>query len=114
MITEEAEQRSVAQYLDLLGLIWFHPPNGGHRNKVSAAKMKAQGQKPGVPDIIILSPPPVNPNAKGVAIELKRVKGGTLTPEQKRWLSDMSDLGWITQRCNGAGAVVDYLRELGY
>lgn len=111
---EEVEQRAVAQYLDLLGILWCHCPNGGHRNKVSAGKMKAQGQKPGVPDILIFSPPPINPTAKGVAIELKRIKGGTLSPDQKRWLSDLSDIGWITKRCNGSGEAIDFLRELGY
>lgn len=28
----------------------FAVPNGGHRNKVAASKLKAEGVKPGVPD----------------------------------------------------------------
>jgi hypothetical protein len=112
--TEEQEQRAVAQFLDLIGVVWFHPANGGMRNKIVAAKLKGQGVKAGVPDIIILSPPPANPKAKGVAIELKRLKGGSLSPEQRRWLVDMDDLGWVAQRCNGAGEAIDFLRGLGY
>jgi hypothetical protein len=112
--TEEQEQIAVAQFLDLLGVVWFHPPNGGLRSKATAARLKAQGVKAGVPDIIILSHPPRFRGARGVAIELKRVKGGQLSPEQMRWMDDMSGLGWIVKRCNGAGEAIDFCRELGY
>lgn len=114
MITEDQEQQDLANYLDLTGLLWCHVPNGGMRNKAVAGKLKAQGVKSGVPDVLVFSPPPNFPGSRGVAIELKRVKGGTLSTEQKNWLDNLANLGWIAQCCNGCGDAIDLLRELGY
>ena len=57
----------------------FAIPNGGLRNKITAARMKREGVKAGVPDIQII--------AKGGAsalIELKASKG-SLNEAQKDW-----------------------------
>lgn len=54
---EEAIQTQAADYLDRFlpdDALFWHTPNGGLRNKIVAAKLKAQGVKPGVPDICIL------------------------------------------------------------
>ena len=93
---------------------WFHPPNGGHRNVVVAKKLKAQGVKRGVPDVMIVDRPPANPKNVGVAIELKRRKGGSLTKEQKRWLRILSEKGWAVAVCRGADEAIKFLEELGY
>ena len=112
--TEDQEQAAVAKFLDLLGVTWCHVPNGGFRNKATAARLKIMGVKAGVPDIFIFTPPPMFPNSNGVAIELKRVKGGTLSPEQKHWLESLNEYGWFARRGNGSGEVVDFCRRLGY
>ena len=55
--SEEMIQIAVAQFLDLAlpnDAVWFHVPNGGQRHGAVAGKLKAQGVKPGVPDIFIL------------------------------------------------------------
>lgn len=114
MITEDQEQAAAAQYLDLIGVLWCHPPNGGHRNKIVAAKLKKHGAKPGVPDILIFTPPPKCPQYRGVAIELKRMKGGVLSQSQKDWIYDLTECGWLVKRCNGSGEVVDFCKELGF
>ena len=36
--------------------VWFHPPNGEWRDKRTAAKLKAMGVKPGVPDFVLIAP----------------------------------------------------------
>ena len=36
--------------------LMYHIPNGGSRNKAEAARLKAQGVKPGVPDICLPVP----------------------------------------------------------
>ena len=111
---EETEQRVLAQWLDMHKINWFHPPNGGHRNVVVAKKLKAQGVKRGVPDVMIVDRPPANPKNVGVAIELKRRKGGSLTKEQKRWLRILSEKGWAVAVCRGADEAIKFLEELGY
>ena len=112
--TEDQEQAAVAKFLDLIGVTWCHVPNGGARSKATAGRLKAHGVKAGVPDVLIFTPPPKRPGAVGVAIELKRVRGGRLSEEQKHWLEKLSVVGWITGRCNGAGEVIDFCKAMGY
>lgn len=66
--SEDNFQKSVARYLDMIGAFWFHCPNGGSRNGIEAAKLKAMGVKPGIPDCLILDQ---RRGYSGLAIELK-------------------------------------------
>lgn len=49
----------------------FAVPNGGKRDKITAGKLKAEGVKPGVPDIFV---PITTPKRAGLFIEMKRTK----------------------------------------
>lgn len=116
---EEFEQRTLAAWLDSRfvdgeRVLWTHAPNGGHRNAVAGARLKRQGTKAGVPDALIFTPPPSRPEARGVALELKRVSGGRLSREQREWLERLERLGWITLVCKGATVAQSALKELGY
>lgn len=111
---EEIEQRTLAQWLDMHGIAWFHPPNGGDRNQIVGRKLKIQGVKRGVPDVMIVDPPPLYPSNVGTAIELKRRKGGHLTDEQKEWLETLQERGWATAVCRGADEAIQFLESLGY
>lgn len=95
--------------LDML----FAVPNGGLRSKAAAGKLKAEGVKPGVPDVCL----PV-PSADGQAaclwIELKRLKGGRLSEAQNAWIERLSGTpGHRVQVCRGwveaARAIAAYL-----
>ena len=76
---EELEQRAVIQWSELYQeLRWLHHiPNGGHRHKVTAAKLKAMGVKSGVLDLFL---PVVRLPYHGLYIEMKN-------PETKSKLS---------------------------
>ena len=52
--------------------IIFAIPNGGLRNKVTAAKLKAEGVLAGVPDLFIATP---NSTHSGLFIEMKAGRG---------------------------------------
>jgi hypothetical protein len=112
--TEEMEQRKLAQYLDARGLLWCAVPNGGHRNPIVGARLKAQGVKPGVPDILIFTPPRGMFGIVGVAIELKRANGvpSDLTPEQKQWLRDLEAVSWCAGAMYGADDAIRKLEPL--
>ncbi len=56
-------------------------PNGGHRHKAVAAKMQAEGVKPGVPDIFL--PVPRN-GYHGMYLEMKWGEN-KLTDRQTEW-----------------------------
>jgi len=111
---EAEEQEKLANYLDMKKLIWCHVPNGGNRNVVTGAKLKKQGTKRGVPDVLIFEPPAKRPHRDkaGVAIELKRQKGGRLTKHQKEWLEKLKKCNWVTRRCNGADQAIDLIEKL--
>lgn len=75
--TEADEQKAVIQWCILMEGRWpeleyiYHVPNGGSRNAREAANLKAQGVKPGVPDLEL----PVARGAyTGLHIELKHGK----------------------------------------
>jgi len=64
--TEDQFQISVAQFLDIKGLLWFHPANerktkkyqlkSGKEISLEGLLLKKKGVKPGVSDNIILEP----------------------------------------------------------
>lgn len=80
---------------------FFHVPNGGARSKAAAGKLKAAGVRPGVPDYLL----PVAVRGvdfwRGLAIELKRTKGGAASSEQSDWLAHLDDEGWRVAICKG-------------
>ena len=112
--TEEQEQIAVVEYMELLGLRYTHAANGANKSKAVAGKMKAAGQSAGFPDLIIVTPPPCFPAARGVAIEMKRKKNGRVTQEQRNWLDYMESVGWIARVCYGADEAIDFINSLWY
>ena len=73
---------------------FFAIPNGGKRLIKVASELKAEGVKRGVPDLYF-------PRLK-LWIEMKKVKGGSLSKEQKEWrdyLTDVCGDTWFC--CNG-------------
>lgn len=64
-------------------------PNGGHRTAAQAGKLKAEGVKPGVPDLDL---PCARGGFFGLRIEVKK-PGGTLSPEQVHWMAALEREG---------------------
>jgi hypothetical protein len=110
---EAAEQQLLAAWLNLRGVLWCHVPNGEWRHWNIAKKLKAVGVMPGVPDILVFSPPP-REVARGVAIELKRVGVRRCSADQARWLEALGHAGWLTKVASGAHEAVEWLMCLGY
>ena len=74
-----------------------HIPNGGHRNKIVAVRLRREGVKSGVPDICL--PAPRN-GYHGLYIEMKSVDG-KLRKEQKEWLERLGKNGYLAVVCHG-------------
>lgn len=122
MLTESAEQRRLAKWLDVaVGAYgWMHCPNEGRRKHGKQATML--GLKKGFPDLIVF-PAPHAPvvfngrilsNVRGVALELKRADGGTgLSPEQARWFRELQRNGWHVILAAGAEHAVLQLQAVG-
>jgi len=112
--TEDQEQAALVDWLKLHNILFAHVPNGGARDKVTGAILKRLGVSRGCPDILIFDHPPLEPDCIGVAIELKRRKGGQIRPEQKEWLEKLKDRGWVAAVCKGADDAIKLLQQLGF
>lgn len=90
----------------------YHVPNGGSRNLVEAARLKAQGVRPGVPDICL---PVARAGLHGLYIELKRRRGGRLSGDQRAWIEALRRAGYRALVCEGfdaaRAAILEYLEE---
>lgn len=112
--TEDAEQILLARWLDTRRIRFCHVPNGGARDKITGARLKAAGVKRGVPDLLIFDRPPKHPDLCGAAIELKRRDGGVLSSEQVDWLEALAERGWLAACCRGWEHAVEVLQAAGY
>lgn len=83
-----------AAYRPVLALL-HAIPNGGKRDIRTDAMLKAEGVKPGVPDIFL---PIARGPYHGMYIELKRRKGGVLSKEQEAWIRALDGRGVLVQR----------------
>lgn len=83
----------------------FAVPNGGHRHKVVASKLKAEGVESGVPDIFVAVP---NEQHAGLFIEMKFGRNKP-TDNQKGWLKLLERMGYRTVVCWSADDAIGAL-----
>lgn len=86
----------------------LHIPNGGRRGKREAGRLKAQGVRPGVPDLLLPVP---RGGRHGLWIEMKAPKGGRVSVEQKRWLESLAKQGYAACVCAGWESARDVILE---
>jgi len=67
--------------------LWFHVPNGGPRDRRTAARFVGLGVRKGVPDLVF-----IGPGGRAYCMELKAPKG-RLSPDQKAWREAAEALG---------------------
>tara|TARA_R110000822_G_scaffold82279_1_gene194744 strand:- start:2114 stop:2449 length:336 start_codon:yes stop_codon:yes gene_type:complete len=87
MKTEHQEQRMLIQWFRRRypARRIFAIPNGGQRNKATAMNLKIEGVVSGVPDLFVPE--------WSLWVEMKREKGGRLSPTQKDWLEYLAGIG---------------------
>ena len=105
---ESWEQQSLVDELERLEpgiLMEINPAAGMKLDKRMAAKVKALGYQAGTLDIFL-------PEHR-VYIELKRQKGGALSPEQKTRIPRLEAAGYRVIVARGAVDAIDQLRKLG-
>jgi len=96
--TESDDQILLAVWLKKKGIRFTASANGGKRNYYEAIKLKRMGVSPGFPDIEIPYP---SGKYHGLYIELKRKKGGKVSPEQAEWLQYLRDKGYYAEIAHG-------------
>ena len=85
--SEDREQALFVQWFrrSYPGVLIHSIPNGGHRHIAVAANLKATGAVRGIPDLYI--------PAWKIWVEMKRSKGGTLSPDQKEIIAYLQSIG---------------------
>ena len=110
--TEEQEQMAVIEWRDLMVnqfpelRLLIHIGNGGWRSKPEAVRFKKMGVHPGVSDLFL---PVARGGFHGLWVEMKRQKGGKLSPDQKQWIEDMTDQHYLAVRADGAEEACDVI-----
>lgn len=104
--SEHTEQEMLCSWLSLIqnryNLRFYAVPNGtplrtakGKTNWGYINKLKREGVKPGVPDLVILQ------DGRALYIEMKRQKGGIRSEEQKEWHSWLMNNNFSSAVCKG-------------
>ena len=87
----------------------YHVPNGGHRVKSVAAKLKAQGVKAGIPDLVL---PMARGGFFGLYIEFKAAPpyDAAVSESQHERIRKLSDQGYLAIVCRGHFDAMEQLR----
>lgn len=107
LIPSESEEQAIfVQWLRLKGIHHFRVPNETYTKSWKQKAMnKALGVSSGVPDLFLIV------GGQMVAIEMKRLKGGKTTPNQKEWLARLNAAGVPSLVCNGAKEAITYVES---
>lgn len=86
--------------------------NGVKLSPGAAVKAKKQGMVAGVPDIFL----PVAMSIEredyyGLFIELKRIKGSKVSPEQKLFMAALENQGYQCSVCYGADEAIETIKQ---
>lgn len=88
-------------------MLLFAIPNGGHRNIITAMRMKREGVVSGVPDLFLSIP---RNDFHGFYIELKS-GNNKLTSNQESFIHDVSKHNY---KCEVITSVNQFIREITY
>lgn len=107
-LSEHQEQVLVVKHCDAKNILAFAIPNAGKRSMITASILKAEGMKSGVPDLFI----PIAKNGyHGLFIEMKKVKGGTVSDTQKVWLEALNKNGYLAVVARGHAEAIKIIEE---
>lgn len=105
---EDQEQEMVCRWLDIKKIFYFAVPNGGTRNKLEAIKLKKQGVRAGVSDMVVFV------NQKILFIEMKRrdPKLSKTSKEQIDFLDKIKEYTYTDGRvCCGYDEAIAFISE---
>lgn len=113
--SESREQQALFRWWDMYrsqypAAVMFAVPNGGARSAITGARLKAEGVLAGVPDVFLAFPAG---GLHGLFIEMKRQKGGRVSPAQKAVMQALRMQGYEVAVCHGwqeaRGCIEQYL-----
>lgn len=110
---EHDEQVAVVRYArerygHVTGFLIFAVPNGGSRHIAEARRLTCEGVTKGVPDLCIPLPRGLY---HGLFIEMKRRKGGVVSPEQREICGLLERNGYMVRVCKGSDEAIAVLDQ---
>jgi hypothetical protein len=110
---EGLEQAALIKELELrlpyVADLIYHVPNGGHRHKLVAIKLKGQGVKAGVPDLVL---PMARGGYFGLYLEFKATapNDAAVSASQHAWIRRLNDQGYLAIVCRGHFDAIEQIR----
>ena len=110
---EGQEQAALIKELELrlpaVAALIYHVPNGGHRHKLVAIKLKGQGVKAGVPDLVL---PMARGGYFGLYLEFKATapNDAAVSASQHAWIRRLNDQGYLAIVCRGHFDAMEQIR----
>lgn len=86
----------------------FAIPNGGRRDARTAASLKMEGVRAGVPDLFFAHP---TKSAYGLFIEMKKEKGGRVSPDQHLQMEALRDEGYVCKVAKGCTEAIEIFKN---
>lgn len=108
-LEQAALMKEIALRYPAAAKLIFHVPNGGHRHKLVAIKLKEQGVKAGVPDLVL---PMARGGYFGLYIEFKARApyDAAVSPAQDAYLQALTDQGYLAIVCRGHVDAIEAIR----
>lgn len=104
--TEYEEAKAFTEYLDLKGLLFTHIAQETFtRNWGTKMKNKLMGVRRGFPDYVVCTPRYL------LFIELKRIRGGQISPEQRIWIDKLNEYDCYANVCYGAEEAIKFVEN---
>ena len=106
--TEAQEGQTLVAYMRLRGFRFTHISNetgSGRIAQLQGIRNKQQGTSKGFPDYLVIADDTL------IAIELKRVKGSRIAPEQLEWLKALDRASVKSFISRGAQEAIDFFEE---
>ena len=114
---EKDEHKALVRVMNIHGVYFMHPPNEGKRSVWEGRRLfESMGALRGASDFYVFDYMGKFPDARGLAIELKRVKGSSPVwgrPEQQEHLEQLACRGWKAYVVRGHLAGVAVLQICG-
>jgi hypothetical protein len=110
---EGMEQAALMKELTLrlpkVAALIYHVPNGGQRHKLVAIKLKEQGVKAGVPDLVL---PMARGGYFGLYLEFKATapNDAAVSASQHAWIRQLNEQGYLAIVCRGHFDAMEQIR----
>jgi hypothetical protein len=108
--SESNQQEIVIKYLRLAypDALYCASAGGMWTSDSQRIKMARTGYVKGFPDLFIYEP---RNGFHGLAIEMKKEKGGVVSPEQKQWEQQLRNRGYSSYICKGSQDAIKVIDE---